>query len=83
MPFWRRSRYTRSARLSTICRCTHEWSLISSRSAVTCAACQRALSWVSAFAASRNAARRRLRSAGAWMFIAAIASRSGISGIVQ
>src|SRR5262245_50451053 len=52
-----------------------------SRSAVTWAACQRALSWGSAFAAARNAASFGLRSLGAWMFIAATDSRRGSSGI--
>ena len=65
----------RSALLSTICRCTHEWSLMPRRSAVTCAACQRALSCVSALAAASTPASLGLRSLGAWMRIAATASR--------
>ena len=60
--------------LSTICRCTHEWSDIPSRSAVVCCASQRALSWVSPLAAARNAASLRLRSLGAWTLTGAIAS---------
>jgi len=59
----------------------HEWSLIPSRSAVVCCACQRALSWVSALAAARNAASLRLRSLGAWIRIGAIASL-GVRGPV-
>jgi hypothetical protein len=45
-----------------------------SRSAVTCAACQRAFSCVLAFAAASIRASLRLRSLGAWMRIAATAT---------
>ena len=64
--------------LSTICRCTQEWSDIPSRSAVVCWASQRAFSCVSALAAARNAASLRLRSLGAWMLTGAIASDGSI-----
>src|SRR5215210_7411615 len=67
-------RYRRSAMLSTICRCTQEWSDIPSRSAVVCCASQRALSWVSPLAAARKAASLRLRALGARMSTGAIAS---------
>src|SRR5918999_2234720 len=50
-----------------------------SRSAVTWAACQRALSWGLAFAAARKPASFLLRRLGAWMRIAATASR-GVRG---
>ena len=50
------------------------------RSAVVWAACQRALSWVSAFAAARNPASLGLRSLGAVICIAATASRGGSGG---
>src|SRR4051794_22430651 len=66
-----------SARLSTICRWTHEWSDISRRSAVTCWPSQRALSLSLALAASRKRPSFGLRSVGAWMRIAATDSRGG------
>src|SRR3954447_12783263 len=75
---WSR-RNSRSALLSTIRRWTHEWSLMPSRSAVTCAACQRAFSVSFALTASRNRASRGLRSLGAVTRTAAAASR-GESG---
>src|SRR3954465_14444956 len=75
---WSR-RNSRSALLRTIRRWTQEWSLIPSRSAVTCAACQRAFSVSSALTASRNPASLRLRSLGAVIRTAATASR-GESG---
>src|SRR5262245_6985696 len=59
---------------------------MSSRSALICATCQRAFNAMSSLAAARNAASRGLRSLGAWMRIAATASRSvggvGVSSLI-
>src|SRR3954447_7077540 len=55
---------------------------MSIRSAVTCWTCQRALSAVLPFAASRKRDSLGLRSVGAWMRIAATASRGARGGSV-
>ena len=73
-PARRSSRRMRRALLSTICRWTHEWSLMPRRWAVTCCSSQYALSFSLALAASSSWASLRLRSLGARMWIAAVAS---------
>src|SRR5918911_2829750 len=65
--------------LSTIRTCTHEWSDIPSRSAITWAAYHQPLSWTSASAAARNRASLGLRSAGALIVMRATASAGGPS----
>src|SRR4051794_7866223 len=73
IPPRRRSRSSRSAMLTTIWMCTHEWSDMCSRSALACCMYHHALSWVSALAFAIRRSSDALRSLGARIDIAAIA----------
>ena len=55
----------RSAMLSTICRCTHEWSLMPSRSAVTCCDVPARLQLLVRVGPAQQAGELALRSLGA------------------